>query len=425
LLALARSQQYVLDAQQLPAPTPGRDPSRTLVSNLLAGRVQDLTPVRADVAGLGDSPLDVGQRDAVAKALGTPDICLIQGVPGSGKSRVAAEIITRATARGERILLLAPTAAPIDRVLELIDGSQVVFPIRCLGPEETAASLPPSVRALIFGERLTGMTQQALAGAARQAVEAEETSGRVRKDEPTLLRLAELANQHEKTVDAISRLSARLENGALDAEVQTEGVNGTATGAFGTEVARIAQMLSVDRAVLEQALALAQSAAETDRIEQAHLEAQWHQYKRYVPPDGTAVWRVIASLWPGLRAKANHIRQQLDEVREKLSQHEAEISQQGEAIRSVEAKAGTERTRAEQKELGRRRHEGESTLARGHSLNSGLRTCRIRPRISSSDCWTPRIWWRAPFRRWPGMNSSEKYPTERCSICSLWNTPIR
>src|SRR5439155_8860667 len=97
--------------------------------------------------------LDAVQREAAAKALATPDIFLVQGRPGSGKSRVVAEIIAQATARGERVLLLAPTAAAIDRVLEWVAPREVVFPLRCVDRDENVLTLPPAIRALTFGER--------------------------------------------------------------------------------------------------------------------------------------------------------------------------------------------------------------------------------------------------------------------------------
>src|SRR6516162_7681791 len=51
------------------------------------------------------------RQEALARAVATPDICLIQGFPGTGKSRVIAEMILQAAGRGERVLFLAPTPA--------------------------------------------------------------------------------------------------------------------------------------------------------------------------------------------------------------------------------------------------------------------------------------------------------------------------
>src|SRR5205807_866083 len=129
------------------------DPGRQLLAHLLNGQSGDLQPVRAEPVALIDSELDAAQREAVARALATPDICLIQGLPGTGKSRVAAEIITQAAVRGERILLLAPTTAAIDRMLELTAGRPAVCPVRCLNRDEHPETLPPALRSLLFDER--------------------------------------------------------------------------------------------------------------------------------------------------------------------------------------------------------------------------------------------------------------------------------
>src|SRR5579885_60177 len=114
LLALAR-RQGVLYAHQLPPLSNGSAPpaggERPALTRLLAGQTDALEPLRVPPAPPGEAPLDDLQREAVARALATPDVCLIQGLPGTGKSHVIAEVITRAAGRGERVLLLAPNAA--------------------------------------------------------------------------------------------------------------------------------------------------------------------------------------------------------------------------------------------------------------------------------------------------------------------------
>src|SRR5437016_14142219 len=110
LLALAE-RQGILYGHQLP-PVPNglvRDDVRRFLSRVLSGKLDGLVPLRPELL---DAPaLHSGQREAVAKALATPDMCLIQGLPVTGKSRVAAEIVARAAERGDRILLVTPTAA--------------------------------------------------------------------------------------------------------------------------------------------------------------------------------------------------------------------------------------------------------------------------------------------------------------------------
>ncbi|WP_428261746.1 AAA domain-containing protein [Haliangium sp.] len=58
------------------------------------------------------------QRQFVAKALGSPDLCVLEGPPGSGKTTAICELIRQLVGRGRRVLLCASTHVAIDNVLE-------------------------------------------------------------------------------------------------------------------------------------------------------------------------------------------------------------------------------------------------------------------------------------------------------------------
>src|SRR5690349_13293468 len=120
---LEKASTCPLRADELPrAATTGIDAGRQLLTRLLAGQgLDELAPLPPDWqdSGLSDE-LDPQQRAAVAAALRSPDLVLVQGHPGTGKSRVAAEVIARAAARGERVLLVAASTAALDRTLELL-----------------------------------------------------------------------------------------------------------------------------------------------------------------------------------------------------------------------------------------------------------------------------------------------------------------
>jgi hypothetical protein len=77
-----------------------------------------------------DTRLNPEQRAAVAGALGTPHAFFIQGPPGTGKTTVIGEIVRQLTARGERVLLLAPMHVAVDEVLQRVGDADGVLALR-------------------------------------------------------------------------------------------------------------------------------------------------------------------------------------------------------------------------------------------------------------------------------------------------------
>ena len=83
---------------------------------LVAGeRAPTFDPIAAEMTP--SAALNAEQREAVARALAARDFLLIQGPPGTGKTAVVAEIVRRAVARGERVLLAAFTNQAVDTML--------------------------------------------------------------------------------------------------------------------------------------------------------------------------------------------------------------------------------------------------------------------------------------------------------------------
>ncbi len=232
LLSLAQ-RQGILYFHQLPAPAngPPAEQTRPLLGQLLSGSSGDLQPLRPPGVEVSDTALDACQRDAVAKALLTPDICLIQGPPGTGKSRVVAEIVTQAVTRGERVLLLAPTPAAIDRVLEALTGRDVVFPLRLLGPGEALEALAPAVRNLTFSQRVHFLRSQAVPSA-RRAVKAQaDRADCLRRDAAVWARLDELAARRQGLDQQRDALQARCDQIAREVQDEAASAETAATAA--------------------------------------------------------------------------------------------------------------------------------------------------------------------------------------------------
>jgi DNA replication ATP-dependent helicase Dna2 len=112
---------------------------------LVAGRQAPTFDEGLQAADLAQLPvmLNVEQRAAVARARAARDFLLVQGPPGTGKTSVVAEIVKRAVARGERVLVAAFTNQAVDNALRRLLKEGVSDIVR-LGHElSVAAELHP------------------------------------------------------------------------------------------------------------------------------------------------------------------------------------------------------------------------------------------------------------------------------------------
>ena len=70
-----------------------------------------------------DRHLNPSQIEAIRLALSAKDVAVMHGPPGTGKTTTLAELVRQAVARGERVLVCAPSNLAVDNLLErLIDG---------------------------------------------------------------------------------------------------------------------------------------------------------------------------------------------------------------------------------------------------------------------------------------------------------------
>jgi hypothetical protein len=343
------ARQGVLYSHQLPAANGAGDPARHLIAHLLAGTPQDLEPVCPTPVEPDDAALDDVQREAVARALATPDLCLVQGLPGTGKSRVVTEILTQAAARGERMLFLAPGPEPVDRVLESLAGREAVCPLRLLGRDERIEELPPGVRGFTLAEQERRLREESIPTARREAEAAEERC-RLRRGAAPLWeqlldlagRLEQLAGQVRSLDEAHARAGAEVEGEAAAPENAGPGATAPDAAPFaaGLRVALQARdgtlaRLDADLAKLTTRLAELRREQETlaARLQELASLVEARRHRRWWVP---AWWRAV------FRGK---VLQEAEDFQTRRQQADAEV-------RGLEEEGG--RLRAEQDEARQR-----------------------------------------------------------------------
>jgi hypothetical protein len=272
--ALARAaRDGILYAHQLATPGNAATPPRPLLSTLLNDPAGELEPFDPPALEYHDCELDATQREAVARAVATPDICLIQGFPGTGKSRVIAEMILQAAGRGERVLFLAPTPAALDSVLQRLGTRSIVCPVRCLAPDESSDALPDGIARMTLPERVrayqddTVPAARAARDAARQACEARL------RDQSVWTRLDQLTRQYEQLAERMRVLTDF--RAGLRAETDRAALSPPTAGPLRDQWE--AGLRTRDKALerLENELAVLQSELDTITGKQGQLESEW------------------------------------------------------------------------------------------------------------------------------------------------------
>ncbi|MCS6976419.1 MAG: AAA family ATPase [Gemmatales bacterium] len=169
-----------------------------------------------------DTSLTAEQRQAVRQALAVEDLFLLLGEPGTGKSRVVAEIIAQAAWRKQRVLLTAARPAALDACLERLHG---VLAVRLLGPQEDADQLPEVSRRLLLGHQAERLNRQ-LADHARQLGSQETEQNRAMQEEARLLvqmrslavRRRELDQQRNRLIEEKAGIREVVETEAAQAD---------------------------------------------------------------------------------------------------------------------------------------------------------------------------------------------------------------
>jgi hypothetical protein len=363
--ALARSaRDGILYAHQLPAPANAVSPPRPLLSTLLNDPAKELEPFDPPTLEYQDPELDATQRAAVARAATTPDICLIQGFPGTGKSRVIAETILQAARRGERVLFLAPSPAALDAVLQRLGTRSVVCPLRCLAPDESPTSLPAGVARMTLPERArayqdnTVPAARAARDAARQACEARL------REQAVWTRLDQLTAQHEQLAGRMRTLTERRAGIAAE-------VDGTAPPSASPALRDQWDALKRTRGTalerLENELAVLRAELDTITGKQGQLESEWEPIRPLAEArQGVRFWTGAwwrALMRSGLAERVHDLETRRAELQSARQRLEGDIAARLAEQAEVESRWAADCRRLKDEEIARRQAELDAEIA--------------------------------------------------------------
>jgi len=118
--------------------------SYTTLQRVLLGLSSPGTPDLSSVKDIEfiDPTLNASQQDAVRFALSSPEIVLIHGPPGTGKTYTLIELILQFLKRNQRVLVCGPSNISVDNIVERLAITSPTTPIVRLGHP---ARLLPSV----------------------------------------------------------------------------------------------------------------------------------------------------------------------------------------------------------------------------------------------------------------------------------------
>ncbi|MCX4598348.1 AAA domain-containing protein [Streptomyces sp. NBC_01549] len=160
---------------------------------------QVTTWVRAD--------LDRSKRDVVAHALGTQDLLLVEGPPGTGKTTVIAEIVEQTLSRdpNARILIVSQTHIAIDNALKRLEDAGITGLVRLGRVDDPRVA--ESAQPLLLDKQVKKWTQGVRARAEKYLETVAANSGQQARHLKAALLLEELAS----VAANVAHVSARLE----------------------------------------------------------------------------------------------------------------------------------------------------------------------------------------------------------------------
>lgn len=313
---------------------PTADPTGTAAPPGPDGRAW-LSRLAADPPPVAPAPLPPADRsaaehDAVARALGSPDLFVLDAADRAARERLVADLARAAAARGDRVLVLSPDSTAADRLAEAVAAGHAVRVVRTLAPDEPPYRSTPGASRLTSAQagpgRVDHLRRDAVAALTAAQTEATATAAVAR----AAAELRELAGRFAAAGRDRADLLARRD--ALDAEVRAELAGTPTTPAFAADLDRI-------RAAEEAATAPARAELQAAAARRAEKEAALAAARRELADavaDAGKKQGILARLWGKAKPPADPA--ELDRHLHEVEREVRELADQ-EARRRAEADA--------------------------------------------------------------------------------------
>ena len=358
LLAAARA-HAVLYPHDLPSGLVGDNADRAghLLQLVLNGQASDLEATHAVHFEPLDSELDSAQVSAVAAALATPDVAIIAGPPGTGKTRTLIELVRQAHQRGLRVAVTSPSLASIDRILRLLATHAELLPLRILGHDEPPESLSDTSARFTHDGHRQNIRQTALTKTQHEIANLSQQLDQLARTAQLLAQLQALATQRDQaraTLQACNDQLSQVEPSVRAAVANPELASAPLAAALAesaqrlrTEQERIGaerDSLLAQQAQLQQSIAALD--AELQSLAETRPEKRWWKADFWVSGQSSK----IQSQREGLSQQRAELQNQLHALSDSLArcQHQLDAAQAADAQRREQAIAAEiERLRGE------------------------------------------------------------------------------
>jgi hypothetical protein len=179
---------------------------RSWLAQLFAGEVE----VSPFAPGCPSVPLVPSEAAAVARALGCPDLFLLDIGAAAARERVILHIAQAAAEHGERILILSPDPAAADRLAEALAAVRALRVVRALADDENPYRPSPAVTRLTSAAAGPNRAEQLRRDAARMIAALETTRTRLDRSREFHNKLNAITRERADVNDRVARLATEV-----------------------------------------------------------------------------------------------------------------------------------------------------------------------------------------------------------------------